>query len=93
MRGYIARWAFGGEGDIRYVFSPSPKCAATGAFREVAEVHVREFNQEGLTIPSSSGGEDSIYEFTIEERDDGKFVVCCDAPFIVQERPGQPGEV
>jgi len=52
---------------------------------KVAEVHVREFNQKGLAIPSLSGGEHSIQEFTIEERDDGKFVVCCDAPFIVQE--------
>ena len=91
MKGYIARWAFEGEGDVRYWFSRSPEAAATWAFRDVAEVHMREFNQRGVTIPSSAGDTHTIRNFSIDQRPDGKFVLGCDAPFLVPDLPVQAG--
>jgi hypothetical protein len=50
---------------------------------------MREFNRNGVTIPSSNGGNHVIADFIVEKREDGKFVVCCEAPFIVENRPAR----
>ena len=85
MKGYVVRWEIREDDDhqtIDYWFSTSPRDGATWPERESAEVHVRDFNQKGATIESSSGGEYTIQDFTVEEREDGKFVVFCEAPFV-----------
>ena len=35
---------------------------------------------------SSAGGTHTIRDFAIEERSDGKYVLGCEAPFLVQNR-------
>ncbi len=86
MKGYLVRWKIraGDDQTIDYWFSTSPRDGATWPARESAEVHVGDFNQKGVTIPSSLGGGHTIHDFTVEEREDGKFVVFCEAPFIVE---------
>jgi hypothetical protein len=81
---YIVWWQFPEKSDIEYCSSASPEQAATWEFREVAEVHVRDFNKVGVTIPCPSGGEAAIRNFMIERRSDGKFVMCCELPPMVQ---------
>lgn len=92
MKGYLVRWRSRAEDDHRtidYWFSTSPKDGGTWELCELAEVDMREFNRNGVMIPSSLGGNHVIHDFTVEEREDGKYVVCCEAPFIVQGRQAQ----
>jgi hypothetical protein len=94
MNGYLVRWKSRAEDDHRtidYWFSTSPKDGATRGLLKLAEIDMREFNRNGVTIPSSLGGNHVIHDFSVEKRDDGKIVVCCDAPFILQDCPGQIG--
>lgn len=95
MKCYVVRWKIREDDDhltIDYWFSTSPKEGATWPTRESVDVHVSDFNRKGVTIPSSDGGEHSIHNFTIEERNDGKFVAYCDAPFIAPDRPAEFGD-
>jgi hypothetical protein len=92
MKGYLVRWKSRADDDHRtidYWFSTSPKDGATWDLSELAEIDMREFNRNGVTIPSSNGGNHVIADFIVEKREDGKFVVCCEAPFIVENRPAR----
>jgi hypothetical protein len=88
MKGYVVRWKIRENDDhqtIDYWFSTLPKDGATWPTRESVEVHIRDFNKKGVTIPSSFGGR-TIHDFKVEEREDGKFVVFCEAPVILREQ-------
>lgn len=88
MKGYINRWKSRedpNENLIDYWFCEYAKDAAHWATRELAEIDTMHFNR-GITIPSSLGGNYTIFDFQVEEYAPDHFVIFANAPFIVTER-------
>lgn len=90
MKIYLTRWEFAEIGaGIHGWFSSTPETAAIWAYRAVAERHRRDFNRHGVIIQSAADGSHTLRNFSIESRPDGKFVLACDAPFLVTDAGSQ----
>jgi hypothetical protein len=53
---------------------------------EEAQVNCMELNRAGVRIPSSQGGTCCLSDFHVEETAPGEFSLCCEGPFILQEK-------
>jgi hypothetical protein len=94
-KGYLASWKRreGQEEHITdYLFAPTTQGAATWKTRQDAESDcISVFNRFGIDILSADGGTCLCRNFVVEEIGPGEFVVCCEAPFLVQNALGRSG--
>jgi len=87
-KGYVSNWKKCEEPLLRhitdYFFDSRPEKAAIWDTLEDAHNDCIFFENIGITIQTSNGEQHKCHSFQSEQREDGKYVIYCEAPFTMR---------
>lgn len=87
MKGYVVFWrehrdAFGCPTGVEVNFAAHPERAGSYASENDAEMDCRVLDSCNVAINSADGGTHICNGFQAEQARGGRFVICCEAPFV-----------